>query len=369
MFRKKRTEPLRRAPIKVPRIRPGTRPGALGEDEDFDIKREAQFHVTDFDSGRVTTETYDKVEDALCWAKSDKVTWIHVAGDVTPSILRALREAYGLHSLAVEDVLNQGQRPKQEDYDGQLFMTMALPNEVDEGLEAQQVSLFLLDHNFVLSFYSGDFELFEPVRQRINEGKGLIRQAGADYLFYALVDVVVDSGFPLLDKYSQRLEQLEDDIFEERQADPIATIHAIKRDLIGLRKVFWAQSLMLGDLLRSSHPLIGEVAFPYFRDCVDHADKIMDLLESYRDMAASLLDTHLSLVSNRMNDIMKVLTLMSTIFIPLSFIVGLYGMNFDTESAWNMPELAWRYGYLFVWSVILITVIGLVVFFRRRKWL
>lgn len=355
--------------LRPPKVKVGGRPGALGNDADHHVQTPASFRVVDYSTEAVAQENYADVQQALAWAKSEQVTWLHVSGDITPSAMRALRDAYGLHPLAVEDVMNRGQRPKHEDYDGQLFMTLTMPEQTETGTVVNQLSLFLLPNDFVLSFYSGSQALFEPIRERIQEGKGLIRRAGADYLFYALVDVAVDVGFPLMEDYTERMETLEDAIFADRQQDPIAVIHSLKKELIALRKGLWAQSLMLTDLVRNSHPLISESVQPYFRDCEDHANKITDLLDSSRDMSSALLDTHLSLVSNRMNDIMKVLTLMSTVFIPLSFIVGLYGMNFDTASPYNLPELGWRFGYPFVWGVIATTVIGLMLYFRKKRWI
>ncbi|MGB1579988.1 MAG: magnesium/cobalt transporter CorA [Nevskiales bacterium] len=346
-------------------VKPGTRPGALGEVE----SQINNIRLMDYDADSIVEETFQSLAEVLDYGKSPRTTWVHVQGAAGADELRLLREAYGMHPLAVEDVMNIGQRPKFEPYDAQVFLVDVVPMRENRGMAFEQVSIFI-GPTYVISFHAGDDDVFAAVRARIHEGKGRIRSGGADYLAYALADVIVDHGFPVLESYAEELEALEDAVFEDRAPDPVKEIHQIRRDLTALRRMVWHQTQMLADLLDEEHPLVQPETMPYFRDAADHSQRVLDLLETYRDMSSSLLDTHLSLVSMRMNDVMKVLTIIATIFIPLSFIVGMYGMNFDPEvSPWNMPELKTPYGYVTLLGIMAVIVTGMLYLFRRKKWL
>lgn len=344
--------------------KPGARPGALGNV----ASQITKIWVVDYNKNEVNQQEFSSVEKVLGYGKSPNTTWVHIQGAAGADDLRRLREAYGMHPLAVEDVMNIGQRPKFEPYDTQVFLVDVVPQRQERRVEFEQVSLFL-GAGYVISFHAGDEDVFAPVRARIHEGKGRIRTGGADYLAYALADVIVDHGFPVIETYAEELESLEDEVFEASAPDPVQAIHRIRRDLTALRRMVWHQTQMLNELLSDEHELIQAATAPYFRDAADHSQRVLDLLETYRDMSSSLLDTHLSLASNRMNDVMKVLTIIATIFIPLSFVAGLYGMNFDTDSPYNMPELAWKYGYLTLLGTMLVIFIGMLVYFRRKNWL
>lgn len=344
-------------------VQPGSRPGALGDVEG----NIAKIWLVDYSHDTVNEQLCSSVEEVLAFSKSPNTTWVHIQGAAGADDLRQLREAYGMHPLAVEDVMNIGQRPKFEPYDSQVFLVDVVPHRGSR-IEFEQISLFL-GKGYVISFHASDSDIFAPVRHRIHEGKGRIRAGGADYLAYALADVIVDHGFPIIESYVEELETLEEEVFEARAPDPVQAIHKIRRDLTALRRMVWHQTEMLRDLISEEHELIQPEAIPYFRDAADHSQRILDLLETYRDMSSSLLDTHLSLVSNRMNDVMKVLTIIATIFIPLSFIAGLYGMNFDTQHPWNMPELASPYGYPILLGGMLVVFLGMLVYFRRKNWL
>ncbi len=345
-------------------VKPGARPGALGEAPG----NITHIRVMDYNAEGVNEKTFDSIDEVLHFCRSANTTWVHIQGQAGADDLRQLREAFGMHPLAVEDVMNIGQRPKFEPYDTQVFLVDVVPQRDGHNIEFEQVSIFL-GKGYVISFYASDNDVFAPVRTRIHEGKGRIRNGGADYLAYALTDLIVDHGFPVLESYAEELEALEEDIFTERAPDPVQAIHSTRRDLTALRRMIWHQTEMLRELLQDEHDLIQAETLPYFRDAADHSQRVLDLLETCREMSASLLDTHLSLVSNRMNDIMKVLTIIATIFIPLSFVAGLYGMNFDTDSPWNMPELSWKYGYFTLLGVMFSIFIGMLVYFRRKKWL
>jgi magnesium transporter len=297
------------------------------------------------------------------------MTWVHVHGSVTADALRELGQLFGLHPLALEDVLNSGQRPKLEDYDSRLFIVVNRP--VWRGITAQteQISLFV-GENFLVSFHDGPDDPFESVRRRLRTQAGRIRGLNGDYLLYALLDVIIDEGFPLLEAFGEEIELLEEQLLESPEHDILARIHQLKRELLLLRRVLWPQRQVLDLLLQTGSTLIKDESRLYFRDCYDHTVQIMELLETYRDMTTSMVDVYLSSTSNRLNDVMRVLTVISTIFIPLNFVVGLYGMNFgnNTNSPWAMPELQWYYGYPLVWLVIILLAGGMLAAFKRRGW-
>lgn len=297
------------------------------------------------------------------------VVWINVEGIGDAATITKLGELFGLHRLALEDVLHTHQRPKVEQYGDHLFIVTRMARTGDQ-LETEQLSLFL-GKNFVLTFQEGaPGDCLDPIRERIRKKGGRIREAGLDYLAYALLDAVVDAYFPILEQFGDQLGELEDEIVRKSLPGTIARIYAIKRNLLTLRRAIWPQRETLGALLREETPRISSETRIYLRDCYDHVTQIIDLVETYRELGADLTDIYLSSVSNRTNEIMRVLTVITTIFIPLTFIVGIYGMNFNTEiSPWNMPELNWHWGYPFVLLLMFSIAVGQLVFFRRRGWL
>ena len=297
------------------------------------------------------------------------VVWINVEGIGDAGTVSKLGELFGLHRLALEDVLHTHQRPKVEQYGDHLFIVTRMPR-LGEQLETEQLSLFL-GKNFVLTFQEGmPGDCLEAIRERIRKKGGRIRDAGVDYLAYALLDAVVDAYFPILEQYGERLEEVEDEIDHKAASDTVARIHAIKRDLLTLRRAAWPQRETFSTLLREETPRISAETRLYFRDCYDHVVQIIDLIETYRELGADLTDIYLSTVSNRTNEIMRVLTVIATIFIPLTFISSIYGMNFNTAiSPWNMPELNWYWGYPLALLLMLGVAAGQLLFFRRHGWL
>ncbi|MDA3921763.1 MAG: magnesium/cobalt transporter CorA [Salinisphaera sp.] len=243
-----------------------------------------------------------------------------------------------------------------------------MPHIDDGEMVFQQISLFIGD-GFVLSFHAGDHDVFAAVRERVHAAHGRIAHAESDYLGYCLADVVVDVGFAVMVAYNDQLETLENQIFEDRTDNLIGVIHAMRRRLIGMRKILLSQNELFVRWVGIEHPLIHDDNRPYFRDVQDHAKRVVDLADGYYDATGSLLATHLSLASARLNDVMRVLTLIATIFMPLSFLVGVYGMNFDTKSPWNMPELSFQYGYPVLLGAMLLLVIGMLFYFRRKRWI
>ena len=309
-----------------------------------------------------------------CVVFKDKpaVTWLNVEGLHQVELIEKLGQCHGLHPLLLEDVLNTEQRPKLEDYGGYIFIVLKMlsvgegegqgESEGDE-VRTEQVSL-VLGPNYVISFQEGaGGDVFDPVRERIRGGKGRVRQMGADYLAYALMDAVIDNYFLVLEKLGERIELLEDELVADPRPATVRAIHELKRHLIFLRKSVWPLREVVGALERGESALIQKETAVYLRDTYDHTIQVIDTLETYRDMISGMLDIYLSSISNRMNEIMKVLTIIATIFIPLTFIVGVYGMNFH-----YMPELEWRWGYAVVWGIMAAVALGMLVYFRRKRW-
>ena len=351
---------------------PGAAPGVLVDRESTVADGRLTVYRMDLGGEDAAHERIDAhLDDALSQPQTGdhRLTWLHFEGDVGAAGLKQLGERFRLHSLALEDVQNHGQRPKIDVYRHTLFLTLALPVIENDQLGFQQVSIFI-GRDFVLSFHAGAHDVFEAVRERVHGARGRLAHAAVpDYLAYCLADVVVDTSFAVLAGYNDRLEALEDEIFNASGSDLIGVIHGLRRTLIATRKVLLSQNELFLRWIALEHDLVRGETRPYIRDVQDHARRVLDLADGYYDTAGSLLDTHLSLASARLNDVMRVLTLISTIFIPLSFIVGLYGMNFDTKSPWNMPLLGWRYGYPAVLIFMSLMVAVLLIYFRRKRWI
>jgi magnesium transporter len=296
------------------------------------------------------------------------VTWVNVDGLGDAEMISRIGKLFELHPLALEDVLNTHQRSKVEQYGDTLFI-VARVIEGGARLESDQLGIFL-GKKFVVTFQHLAGDCLDPVRDRIRQGRGIIRLSGSDYLAYSVLDSVVDSYFPILENFGEEIETLEEAIIGETQIDVIAEIHDVKGKLLLIRRAVWPLREALHVLARDPIPTIQAETRIYLRDCMDHTYQMIDLLETYRELASDLMDLYHSSLSNRMNEVMQVLTVIATIFIPLTFIVGVYGMNFDTQvSAWNMPELEWYWGYPAVWGLMLALSFGMLVFFYRKGWL
>jgi magnesium transporter len=313
-------------------------------------------------------EAVDDLSRLPAFLEDWPVTWINVDGLRERSILLDLAGTFGLHTLAIADVANVTQRPKIEHYEKHDFLVLRMP-QLSERLSTEQVSLFL-GQRVVITFQERVGDCFDPVRKRIRESRGRIRSAGPDYLAYALLDAVVDSLFPVLEEYGERVDGLEDRATADVDSGVISDIHDVKRDLLTLRRAVWPLREAVNALMRDESPFIMKDTQVYMRDCYDHAVQVIDLVENYRELAAGLVELCMSNVSNRMNEIMKVLSIIATVFLPLGFIAGLYGMNFNSErSRWNMPELNWAWGYPFTLLLMAAVVGGMLLFFRSKGWL
>ncbi|MHA6324318.1 magnesium/cobalt transporter CorA [Roseivivax sp. CAU 1753] len=294
--------------------------------------------------------------------------WIDIVQFGDARMISEIGAVFDLHKLALEDAINTHQRPKVEEYDDHLFI-VALMLDAAVSLDTEQVAFFV-GAGYLITFQERPGDCFENVRDRIRKASGRIRKAGADYTAYALLDAIVDSYFPSLERVGDQLEALEDRVTRSPEPGNISDLHGMKRKLLLLRRAIWPHREMFNTLLRDEHPLIAADTRPFLRDCYDHTVQLMDIVETYREMASGLVDVHLSSVSMKLNEVMKVLTIVSTIFIPLSFIASVYGMNFDRQtSPWNMPELGWYLGYPFALMLMCASAAGLVWYIWKKGWL
>lgn len=317
-----------------------------------------------YDPERVLDRTVERAEDVADLRGGAGTLWLDVVGLHNPILLEKLGQAFALHPLLMEDVLNTEQRPKLEDYDDYLFVVLQrLRYDRRAGHVAREQVSLVLGKGFVLSFQESQSELFEPVRQRIHAAKGRLRGQGPDALLHALLDAVVDEYFGLLEQLGEEIERLETQILDRPSPISMRSLHRLKRELMAVRRSVWPLREVIGGLERLESPLLKPGLDLYLRDVYDHTVHVIDTVESYRDMLAGMLDVYLSALSNRMNEVMKVLTVISTLFIPLTFIAGLYGMNFK-----YMPELEWHWGYFAVLCLMAGVVLGMLVFFRRKRW-
>lgn len=344
---------------------PGTPPGTLSPAEGESGPSHVVV-VSYTDAAIEVRETRDIA--GLAGLKDDgRVHWIHVIGLGEVAVVEQLGSVFGLHSLALEDVLTLGQRPKAEEFDTTLFCILQHLTYRREGLEKTQISLFL-GQRFVLTLQPRGADRLEPVRERLVKGRTKLRQKGAAYLSYAILDLVVDATFPALEALGDHLDEIEEGILEKPDQSDIENLQCVRRELLVLRQVLWPQREVVGRFAREEHEMMPDDVRIYFRDCYDHAVQALEVSENFREVASGLLDIYLTSLSYRLNDVMKVLTIISTVFMPLTFLVGVYGMNFDRSQPWNMPELGWRYGYLGFWGVSIAAIGTMLWLFKRRGW-
>lgn len=342
----------------------GLPPGTLvhvGERRAEDV----EITVIDYDENEFNEEKAESVEDCLGYRDKESVTWINVEGLHDTDVIQQIGDHYGFHSLMLEDILNTTQRPKMDDYETHLMVAMKMISYEEEHTELHEehVSL-ILGKDFVISFQETQGDVWDPVRERIRRSRGRIRGSGADYLVYALMDAIVDSYFEVLEKIGDELEFLDETLVEEPTHEILQDIHDLKREMIYLRRSVWPLREVVSGLERQQPELVAESTRIYLRDVYDHTIQIIDTIESYRDVLASMVDIYLSSVSNKTNEIMQVLTVIATIFIPLTFIAGVYGMNFE-----YMPELGVWWAYPAV-LLLMAAVAGVMLgFFRRHDWL
>ena len=327
---------------------------------------ESKVTVIDYDEANFQEREVKAVEECFAFRDKPSVTWINVEGVHQVEVVEKLGNCFGLHPLVLEDILNTDQRPKMEVYGGYVYIVLKMlyGNDSNRSVEAEQVSL-ILGSNFAISFQEGiEGDVFNPVRERIRSGKGLIRKMGSDYLAYSLIDTIVDNYFLMLENLGERIELLEEELVAHPTTATLQEIQRIKYQMVFVRRAVWPLREVTIGLERKESPLIKETTEIYLRDVYDHAVQVMDTIEVYREMLSGMLDIYLSSVSNRLNSVMKVLTIIATIFMPLTFIAGIYGMNFK-----YMPELEWRWGYPAVWVIIVLIGVWMLIYFKKKKWL
>ena len=324
-----------------------------------------RIRILDYDEAQFEEKEAKTIEECLPFRDTPTVTWINIEGIHQVEIIEKLGSHFGLHPLLLEDILNTEQRPKMEDYANYIFVVLKMlySGENKDGIEAEQVSL-ILGSNFVISLQEREGDVFDPVRDRIRKSKGRIRKTGSDYLAYALLDAIVDNYFLILENVGEKIEETEEQLATNPNPETLQLIHALKKEMIFLRKSIWPLREMVSGLERCESSLIHESTGAYLRDVYDHTIQIIDTVESYRDMISGMVDIYLSSISNKMNAVMKVLTIFASIFIPLTFVAGIYGMNFEF-----MPELGWHWGYFALLGFMAFVGVSLMVYFKRKRWL
>ena len=352
-------------PIKKRSQKAGLPPGTpvhIGE------RRSETTRITlfDYDEQRVEEKEITGAKECALVEDKSSVAWINVTGLHQVEVLEELNTCFGLHPLVLEDILNTDQRPKMEDYDDYLYIvlkTLSMAGNPGDEVESDHISL-ILGKNYVLSFQEKESPLLEPIRERLRNGKGRLRKMGPDYLIHAILDAIIDQYFVVLEKMGEKIEFLEEEVVTRPTTATLQVTHQLKREMIFLRKAVWPLREVIGSLERGESSLIKESMVIYLRDIYDHTIQVIDNIETFRDMLSGMMDIYLSSISNRMNEIMKVLTIIATIFIPLTFIVGLYGMNFK-----YMPELSSPWGYPSVLAFMLAVAVFMLIYFRRKKWI
>jgi magnesium transporter len=351
----------------VPRhTKPGTAPGTLAgrapvPDEALD------FTLVEYTQEDVEVLHNVEVDECRFHLGTPGRTWIDVAGRPSSEMLRDLGMAFNLHPLALEDVFHGSQRAKLDLYEGQGFIVLNDPVYEDGEIKLRQVSIFF-GENYVISFHDHKQDLFKPVRDRVQTAGTRLRLFGIDYLVYALIDLVVDRKFPLIESMASHLEELEDEALGHPNNDTLGHIHQARRALVTFHRLEWAERETILSVMRPETPFIMPETRTYLRDCFDHSVGLLDLIESYREMCNGLMEIYLLQASNRMSEVMKTMAVITVFFLPLTFLTGLYGMNFDREKG-NMPELGWQFGYAFFWFIALSVVVGIYVWVKRKRWL
>lgn len=349
-----------RFPFKAQKV--GSAPGTLAH---IGIKKTDQVTIDIHDYGvdHLEIKRVESVEDCKPFVKTQNPTWVQVIGLHDIDKLKTLWEEFEFHPLIQEDILNTRQRPKIEDYEQQVFIVLKMFYIEDGELQQEQVSILFSD-KFIFSFQESERKIFPPIKERLRISNTRMRKGGPDYMAYALIDIITDYYFEVLDLLNNEIVEIEDLIWENADENSLASIHRVRQKLIRFRKSIWPLRDNLNSMIRDHNPLIADETKLYLRDVYDHVVQIIDNLDNNRDLVAGLHDMYMTSISNKMNEIMKVLTIIATIFIPLTFIAGIYGMNFDV-----MPELNWKWGYPTVWGVMITATGAMIFYFRKKRWL
>jgi magnesium transporter len=355
---------LNRKFLKKRSIKSGLPPGSLvhiGETRTETVS----INLIGYDSEAFDERSFKSLDECLPFLRRSGITWVNVEGVHNVEIIRHLGEQFSLHPLVLEDIVNTVQRPKIEDYDSYLFIVLRMLQPAGGGeFTSEQLSI-ILGPEYLFTFQEGQQgDVFDSVRDRLRNAKGKIRAMGADYLAYSLIDAIVDSYFSVLEDLGERIVNLEEELTVAPDRATLHLINGIKKEIIFLRKAVWPLREAVSFLERGDSPLLTPSTRLYFRDVYDHTVQVIETVETYRDLLSGMLDLYLSSISNRTNEIMKFLTVIGTIFMPLTFLVGVYGMNFK-----HMPELEWRNGYYALWILMVVLSIGMIIYFRKKRWL
>ena len=345
---------------RVARVRPGTPPGTLVA---LDTPAPSRISVLTWTRTTASYEESPSVEAALAMIAPGAITWINVDGLGDVGTLAKLGERFGLHPLALEDVLNVPQRPKVDRYDKHMFMVTRTMRVVDGAMVEEQVSLFFGADWVITVQERPDGDCFGTVRDAIRAGRGRTRESGADYAAYLLLDAVVDAYFPVIEHFGERMQALESAALEDPSEEVLVHMQRMRHELLALRRAVWPMREEIGILLREESTLVGAETRVFLRDVYDHVVQALEIVESLRETAVSVMEVYLSVQNQRLNETMKVLTVIATLFIPLTFIASIYGMNFR-----HMPELEWRYGYVWALGLMVVTAVSLIAYFRRKGW-
>jgi len=341
----------------------GLPPGSIIHVGEKKIER-VKISLTEYDENKFEVCEIHSIEEIDPYTDTPQVTWVNICGLHDIDLIKQIGEKFNIHPLVLEDILNTETRPKIEITDNYIFIAMKMltNNNHEDRIGIEQVS-FILGKTFVFSFLEKSDSIFNPIKDRITNNYGRVRKQASDYLFYALMDVVVDQYFLVLEQIEEKIELLDDEVINSADRSQIEKIYNLKNKLLLTRRSLWPLREIFSRLIREESPLINRKVLPYLRDLLDHTIQITETIDLQREITNGLMETHLSLMSNKMNEVMKVLTVIATIFIPLTFIVGIYGMNFP-----NMPEMNWPWAYYAVWGVMLGVVIFMIFYFKRKKW-
>jgi len=340
-------------------------PGTVLHHEDETSLEPVRINLVNYNDSNLTERNSTKFSADFFHKEAGEKSWIDVVGIHNSNLIEKIGQHFNLHPLTIEDILNNEQRPKIEDNPNYVYLVVHMIGFDQESLkiDIEQVSL-IMGKDYVLSFQEKSGDTFDPVRKRLEIAKGKIREAGPDYLVYSLVDAIVDNYFLVIEQLGNALDQLEDELLDNLQRETFNKTHALKKELMAIRRSVWPMREVVSKMERDQYLQIHDDMNIYIRDLYDHTIEIIDTVEVYRETVGGLVDLYQSMSSNKMNEVMKVLTIISTIFIPLTFITGLYGMNFH-----YIPELDWRYGYFMVWGISIALVVVMLIVFRRKKWI
>jgi len=327
------------------------------------ISEDVQISYIHYNKDHIIEKSADDIEECLEHIKENTITWINVSGIHNTKIIEKIGHELGINSLTLEDILHTRQRPKIEEYDNYIYIVLKKIYLVNEEINYEQLSL-ILGQNYVISFQESETGTLNPIKKRLHNNKSKIRVSTTDYLTYSLIDTVIDNYFIFLELIEDRIDSIEDELISNPTHNVLKEIHDLKREMTLLLKSVWPLRDVISTMLRTESMLIHDSTKIYFHDLYDHTIQVIDTIQTFKEIVASMLDVYLSSISNKMNEIMKVLTIIATIFIPLTFIAGIYGMNFE-----YMPELGWKYGYPLVLSIMLLTILGMLSYFKIKKWI